>query len=632
LTQTVFEKLLAGWRYLLGRWPVLLHDGLAVPTAWLGAYWFRFNLDQIPDIFLDQAIAMLPIVLVWHLAFFVIFGVHRGAWRFTSTHDLSVILKSVLVGTGVVAATVFTITGLVAVPRSVFPLHGLFLIGLLIGTRIVYRLFRDNQVRRGKGKRILIVGAGAAGDMLVKDIRRNQELDYDIVGFIDDDPAKKGREIQGVRVLDRCASIGSLARLLQIQLVLISIPSASAEQMRSVVESCQKAAVAFRTLPKVQDILDGTARSTDLRSVELDDLLGRDPVALDWNSMRKMIRDSRVLITGGGGSIGSELCRQVARLSPKEVILVEQNEFNLYSIGLELDEKFPAVRVTKLLGDVCDRAAIGFIFDKHKPEIVFHAAAYKHVPLLQGQIRETVRNNTVGTMIVSEAAVANNTKTMVLISTDKAVNPTSMMGVSKRLSEMVVQLNNLPNRTAFITVRFGNVLGSAGSVVPLFERQIQTGGPVTVTDREMTRYFMTISEACQLILQACVLGSGGEIFVLNMGEPVNIDYLARQMIRFSGKIPEEEIAIEYTGLRAGEKLKEELFHADENLAETAYEKILLATSRSIEADRLRQGLGEIESACGQYDYEQVRAIAISLVPEYLATAEVSQTEAPTQAA
>ena len=611
---------------------MLLHDGLAVPTAWLGAYWFRFNLGQIPDIFLDQAIAMLPIVLVWHLAFFVMFGVHRGAWRFTSTHDLSVILKSVLVGTGVVAATVFTITGLVAVPRSVFPLHGLFLIGLLIGTRIVYRLFRDNQVRRGKGKRILIVGAGAAGDMLVKDIRRNQELDYDIVGFIDDDPAKKGREIQGVRVLDRCASIGSLARLLQIQLVLISIPSASAEQMRSVVESCQKAAVAFRTLPKVQDILDGTARSTDLRSVELDDLLGRDPVALDWNSMRKMIRDSRVLITGGGGSIGSELCRQVARLSPKEVILVEQNEFNLYSIGLELDEKFPSVRVTKLLGDVCDRAAIGFIFDKHKPEIVFHAAAYKHVPLLQGQIRETVRNNTVGTMIVSEAAVANNTKTMVLISTDKAVNPTSMMGVSKRLSEMVVQLNNLPNRTAFITVRFGNVLGSAGSVVPLFERQIQTGGPVTVTDREMTRYFMTISEACQLILQACVLGGGGEIFVLNMGEPVNIDYLARQMIRFSGKIPEEEIAIEYTGLRAGEKLKEELFHADENLAETAYEKILLATSRSIEADRLRQGLGEIESACSQYDYEQVRAIAISLVPEYLATAEVSQTESPTQGA
>ena len=615
MTQTVFEKLLAGWRYLLGRWPVLVHDGLAVPAAWLGAYWFRFNLDQIPDIFFDQAIAMLPIVLVWHLAFFVIFGVHRGAWRFTSTHDLSVILKSVLVGTGVVAATIFLITGLVAVPRSVFPLHGLFLIGLLIGTRIVYRLFRDNQVRRGKGKRVLIVGAGAAGDMLLKDIRRNRELDYGIVGFIDDDPVKKGREIQGVRVLDRCSSIGPLARLLQIQLVLIAIPSASAEQMRSVVESCQKAAVAFRTLPKVQDILDGTARSTDLRSVELDDLLGRDPVALDWSSMAKMIHDSKVLITGGGGSIGSELCRQVARLGPKEIILVEQNEFNLYSIGLEVEEKFPSVCVTKLLGDVCDRAAIRFIFDRHKPEIIFHAAAYKHVPMLQGQIRETVRNNTVGTMIVSEAAIENSARTMVLISTDKAVNPASMMGVSKRLSEMVVQLNNLENRTAFITVRFGNVLGSAGSVVPLFERQIQAGGPVTVTDREMTRYFMTISEACQLILQACVLGSGGEIFVLNMGEPVNIDYLARQMIRFSGKIPEEEIAIEYTGLRAGEKLTEELFHADESLAETAYEKILLAASRSIEADRLRQGLVEIESACSQYDYERVRTIATSLVPE-----------------
>ena len=632
LTQTVFEKILAGLRYLLGRWPVLAHDGLAVSTAWLGAYWFRFNLDQIPDIFLDQAIAMLPIVMVWHLAFFVIFGVHRGAWRFTSTHDLSVILKSVLVGTAVVAATIFIVTDLVAVPRSVFPLHGLFLVGLLIGSRIVYRLFRDNQIRRGKGKRILIVGAGAAGDMLLKDIRRNRELHYDIIGFIDDDPAKKGREIQGVRVLDRCESIGSLARLLQIQLVLIAIPSASVEQMRSVVEACQKAAIAFRTLPKVQDILDGTARSTDLRSVELDDLLGRDPVALDWNSMGRMIRDSKVLITGGGGSIGSELCRQVARLSPKEIILIEQNEFNLYLIGLELDEKFPSVRVTQLLGDVCDRVAVGFIFDRHKPEIVFHAAAYKHVPLLQGQIRETLRNNTIGTVIVSEAAIANNARTMVLISTDKAVNPTSLMGVSKRLSEMVVQLNNLPNQTAFITVRFGNVLGSAGSVVPLFERQIQAGGPVTVTDPQMTRYFMTISEACQLILQACVLGSGGEIFVLNMGEPVNIDYLARQMIRFSGKIPEEEIAIEYTGLRAGEKLTEELFHVDENLTETAYEKILLATSRSIESDRLRQGLMEIESACSQYDYEQVRAISISLVPEYLATAEELQTKSPAEAA
>ena len=295
---------------MLGRWPVLVHDGLAVPVAWLGAYWFRFNLDRIPDIFLEQAVAMLPIVLVWHLAFFVIFGVHRGAWRFTSTHDLSVILKSVLVGTGVVAATIFFITGLVAVPRSVFPLHGLFLIGLLIGTRIVYRLFWDNQVRRGKGKRILIVGAGAAGDMLLKDIRRNRELDYDIVGFIDDDLTKKGREIQGVRVLDRlCVVRVAGTPLLQIQLVLIAIPSASAEQMRSVVESCQKAAVAFRTLPKVQDILDGTARSTDLRSVELGDLLGRDPVALDWSSMGRMIHDSKVLITGGGGSIGSELCR-----------------------------------------------------------------------------------------------------------------------------------------------------------------------------------------------------------------------------------------------------------------------------------------------------------------------------------
>ena len=632
MERSLLDRLLAAARYLLGRWPVLLHDAVAVCVAWLGAYWFRFNLDRIPDVFLDQSLAVLPLVVFWNLVFFVAFGLHRGAWRFTSTHDLSVILKSVVVGTAVVAFSIFLATRLVAVPRSVFPLHGVFLVGLLIGTRILYRLFRDRQVSRGKGKRVLIVGAGAAGDMLLKDLGRNHEIHYDVVGFIDDDQTKKGREIQGVRVLDRCAAIPQLARLLRIELILIAVPSANAEAMRSIVDYCEKAAIPFRTLPKVQDILDGAASSADLRSVELDDLLGRDPVSLDWGTMAGMIKGRRVLITGGAGSIGSELCRQVARLEPAEITLFEQNEFNLYSLALELEERFSSVKFRRLLGDVCDQKSVGYVFKKYRPQIVFHAAAYKHVPMLEAQLRETIKNNTVGTMVTADAAVRTGVERFILISTDKAVNPTSMMGVSKRLAEMVAQLNNAESTTAFITVRFGNVLGSAGSVVPLFERQIRAGGPVTVTDPMMTRYFMTISEACQLILQACAIGKGGEIFVLNMGEPVKIDYLARQMIRLSGKIPDEEIEIRYTGLRAGEKLTEELFHPDEDLTPTSYDKILLARSRGINGPELVSQLDELRSCVEDYDHQRAREIAVDLVPEYREDAVDNGAQSPTQAA
>lgn len=616
MPKTILQSITSSVRYLLSRWPVLIHDALAVVMAWLGAYWFRFNLDQIPAVFLDQAVTMLWVIVPAHLLFFVVFGVHRGAWRFTSTYDLSVVIKSVVVGTVVSAVAIFLITKLVAVPRSVFPLHALFLVGLLIGGRIVYRLFRDGQIRSTKGRRVLIVGAGAAGNMLLRDLQRNSEADYHVVGFIDDDHSKKGREIQGVRILDRVSAIPTLSRLLRIELILIAIPSATAEEMRVVVDYCARAGVRFRTLPKVQDILDGSASTADLRSVQLDDLLGREPVALDWDTMSEMIRGRRILITGGAGSIGSELCRQVARLDPEEVILVEQNEFNLYSLTLELEANFPDIRFSRLLGDVCDRVSMRYIFNKHHPHIVFHAAAYKHVPMLQDQIRETIRNNTLGTRSVADAAIAAGVSKVVLISTDKAVNPSSFMGVSKRLAEMVGQLNNMTSDTRFITVRFGNVLGSAGSVVPLFDQQIRNGGPVTVTDPEMTRYFMTIAEACQLILQACSMGAGGEIFVLNMGEPVKIDYLARQMIRLAGKVPDEDIEVRYTGLRPGEKLSEELFHPEERLAPTAYEKILLAEGRALDTDSFWKRFEELSDAVEHYDHLRAKEIAVQLVPEY----------------
>ena len=629
MEQTVFDRLLAHGRYFFSRWPVLLYDALVVPIAWLGAYWFRFNLDVIPGIFLGQALAMLPLVIFWHLVFFAVFGVHRGAWRFTAIPNLWAILKSVAVGTAVVAISIFFLTRLLAIPRSVFPLHAVFLIGLLIGSRVLYRLFRDRQVSKAPGKRVLIVGAGAAGDMLVRDIRRTQPAIYEPIGFLDDDHNKKGTEIQGVRVLDRCSALPQLVKLLRAELILIAIPSANSEQMRGVVEYCEKAEVPFRTLPKVQNILDGTARSADLRTVGLDDLLGREPVSLDWQTITQAMGGRRVLITGGGGSIGSELCRQVARLEPSQIILVEQNEFNLYSLGLEIKDHFPGVEVAQLLGDVCDKAAVERIFSNYPPDIVFHAAAYKHVPMLQEQARETVRNNVIGTLIVARAALASHTKTMALISTDKAVNPTSMMGVSKRLAEIAVHSFNRQSATAFVTVRFGNVLGSAGSVVPLFERQIRAGGPITVTHPDMTRYFMTIAEACQLILQACTIGKGGEIFVLNMGEPVKVDYLARQMIRLSGHIPGEEIEITYTGLRPGEKLAEELFHPGENLTDTGYEKILLAENRPVDEKRVTELMAELDKACNVYNYQVIDAIVSELVPEYRLMDEQTETIADT---
>jgi FlaA1/EpsC-like NDP-sugar epimerase len=394
------------------------------------------------------------------------------------------------------------------------------------------------------------------------------------------------------------------------------MPSASAEQMRRVVELCDQSDVPYRTLPKVQDILDGTARSQDLRRVSLDDLLGREPVSLDEERIRKRIADKRVLITGGGGSIGSELCRQVARLKPREIVLLEQTEFSLYSIALEITEEFPDVTLHTRLGDICDEPGVVDVFLAHQPEVVFHAAAYKHVPSLQEQVRETIRNNVLGTEIVSRVARKHACETFALISTDKAVNPASVMGASKRLAEMLIQAQNSLSSTSFITVRFGNVLGSAGSVVPLFEKQIYEGGPVTVTDPQVTRYFMTLSEACQLILQASVLGQGSEIFVLEMGEPVKVDYLARQLIRMSGLIPGRDIDIVYTGLRPGEKLDEELFHYDEKLAETTHDKIRLAESRSVDPEKIKEGIEKLIEASRKADSLAMNEILKHLVPEY----------------
>jgi FlaA1/EpsC-like NDP-sugar epimerase len=406
------------------------------------------------------------------------------------------------------------------------------------------------------------------------------------------------------------------AERLDVDLIVLALPSANSRQMRRLVGLCENTGVPFRTLPPIDSLMSGQVTLNQLREVSIDDLLGREPVALDWQAIETELRGKKVLVTGAGGSIGSELCRQIARLRPAHLILLDSGEFNLYSIEMELTKKFPRLPISRCLNDVVDRPAVEKVFAESRPEIVFHAAAYKHVPMLEDQVREAARNNVLGTRTMAEVADRFGCETFVMISTDKAVNPANVMGTSKRAAEIFCQNLNKRSQTRFVTVRFGNVLGSAGSVVPLFKQQIEAGGPVTVTHREITRYFMTIPEACQLILQASVMGDGGEIFVLDMGEPIKIAYLAEQMIRLSGKVPGEDIDIAYTGLRPGEKLYEELFHEKEALQSTHHEKILLARHREFDWQRLTEILDGMVIACHSYHEANIRGLLSELVPEW----------------
>ncbi len=605
------------------RWQVLAHDLLIIPIAWMGAYWLRYNLSSIPDEFLTQAVRLLLIVVPIQGATFLLFGVHRGVWHFTSLPDLLRVLKSIVVGVTVTAIALFLYNRLQLVPRSVFILYGLLLTFILCGSRFAYRLLKDHHFSTKIEKKALVVGAGAAGEQVVRDLRRNTTRVYDPIAFVDDAPSKLGKDIQGIRVAGTCEDIVDLCERWSVDLILIAVPSASDKEMQRIVEYCEKARVEFRTLPTVHDVVAGKVGMRDLRDVRIDDLLGRDPVTLDWNLIRSNIRDKVVLISGAGGSIGSELCRQVAGVDPKFLVLFEQSEYNLYAMEQELRRRFPALDLGIMLGDICDEAAVNMAFERYRPNIVFHAAAYKHVPILESQTREAVKNNIIGSSIFAEQSDRYGCDNFILISTDKAVNPTSLMGACKRVGEIFCQALNAQSKTRFVTVRFGNVLGSAGSVVPLFNEQIKQGGPVTVTHPDIMRYFMTVTEATQLILQASSVGRGGEIYVLDMGEPIKIDYLAEQMVRLSGRVPGEEIKIIYTGLRPGEKLNEELFHRDERLSVTAHDKLLLAHSREVEWKVVSPIIERIKEAVELYNETDLRSMVVHLVPEY--TGELKQT-------
>ena len=614
--KVLVDILVSHFKAIQYRWQVLTHDVLVIPIAWMGAYWLRYNLGPIPDEFLIQAARFLAIVIPIQAVTFLVFGVHRGVWHFTSLPDLTRVLKSIIVGVTFTAVALFLYNRLQLVPRSVFFLYGLLLTFILCGSRLAYRLLKDHHFSTKIEKKALIVGAGAAGEQVVRDLKRDPARIYDPIAFVDDAPSKLGKDIHGVRVSGTCEEIVNLCERWGINLILIAVPSASDKEMQRIVGLCEKSNVEFRTLPTVHDVVAGKVGMRDLRDVRIDDLLGRDPVTLNWDLINKSLKERVVLISGAGGSIGSELCRQVASVDPKQLILFEQSELNLYLIEQELRQRFPQLELGVVLGDICDPVTVNMTFEKFKPSIVFHAAAYKHVPILEAQIREAVKNNVIGSSIFAEQAHAHECETFVLISTDKAVNPTSLMGACKRVGEIYCQALNSQSDTRFVTVRFGNVLGSAGSVVPLFSEQIKKGGPVTVTHPNIMRYFMTVTEATQLILQASSVGQGGEVYVLDMGEPIKIDYLAEQMIKLSGKEPGEEVKVIYTGLRPGEKLQEELFHRDERLSVTGHDKLLLAHSREVEWKVVSPIVNRIKEAVDNYKETDLRSMILHLVPEY----------------
>jgi len=604
------------FRTALYRWRVVLHDLLWIPIAWFGAYWLRSNLETIPQVFLDTCLTLLPYVFVVQLLVNFAVGLHRGEWRFVSLPDLSKIVKAVVFGTACIAFTAFVVTRLNLVPRSIFIFYALLLAAGMGGTRLAYRLYKDRHFSSRSGRKVVIIGAGSAGEQLVRDLRRNFPKKYNVIAFLDDDDAKIGRQIHGVPVVASVDVIEDVVDRWGVDLALLAAPSAKDDEMQRIVNLCEKTEIEYRTLPGVHELLSGKVSLTDLREVRIEDLLGREPVDLDWHRIKSNLQNKTVLVSGAGGSIGSELCRQLAAINPAHIVLFEQSEFNLYSIESELDEAFPDVKVTPILGDIVDKVAVENAFRLFKPQVIFHAAAYKHVPLLEGQTREAIKNNVIGTRTIADTALEYNCETFVLISTDKAVNPSSLMGACKRAAEIYCQMLARQSDSKFITVRFGNVLGSAGSVVPRFQKQIRRGGPVTVTHPDMTRYFMTITEATQLILEASVVGSDGRIYVLDMGQPVKIVDLAEQLIRLSGKELGRDINIEFTGLRKGEKLYEELFHCDEDITDTKHDKLLLAKTRDVNSDKVQIVYQQFTEAVIEDNCIELNEGLKELVPEY----------------
>ncbi len=601
--------------YGLPRFAVMAHDLAMVWICWQGLHYLRYALQPQPLPLEPFSNTVLIVMLAQGLVSWRV-GLYRGLWRFASVPDLVNIFKASLLGLAAILLGLFFYSRSELVSRVVLALYP-FVLTLLLGMpRLLFRAWKDQRLLRldETAERVLILGAGQAGEVLVRDLKRTGR--YQPVGFLDDASALRGARLQGLPVLGTIDEVGRIAPETAAQLLVIAMPSLDATSMRRVVGICEDSGVPFRTVPRIADILEGRSMPGQLKEVAIEDLLGRQPLNPDWKAIRAWLGGRCVLVTGAGGSIGSELCRQCARHGARRIALLEIDELALLTVEADLRRDFPDIECVPVLGDCGDPAVIAYALALAEPEAVFHAAAYKQVPLLQRQLREAVRNNVLATDVVARASHDAGVGTFVLISTDKAVDPVNVLGATKRLAEMVCQARVDHRSSRFVTVRFGNVLDSAGSVVPLFREQIRRGGPVTVTDPDVTRYFMTIPEACQLILQASSIGAQQAVYTLDMGEPVSIRMLAEQMIRLAGKQPGRDIAIDYTGLRPGEKLHETLFHTDERYSPTTHPKILQATPRGVAPERIEQALKALRSATAAYDIEQLALALRDAVPEF----------------
>jgi FlaA1/EpsC-like NDP-sugar epimerase len=561
-----------------------IHDILASAAAWIMAFFLRFNLD-VPQQYLTMMLETLMWVVPVQALIFWLFGLYRGIWRYASTPDLKRIVFAVAIAILAVSALFMMLQ--ILVPRSVLIMDPVLLILTMGGSRFAYRMWKEQSfgaITGAEREPVVVIGSGEAAVNLIKELARSTQ--WRVAAVFDDDATRVGRQLQGVSIMGMVCDVQAHVEKLGVQNAIIAMPAASHTLRRAAVKYCRDAGLKVMTVPSYDDLVNGKVTVSQIRHVELDDLLGRDPVVLDNERLKTWINDRVVMITGAGGSIGSELCRQIARFGPRQLVLLESSEFALYSIEQEFRGKYAAIPLVCAIGDIKDAVRVGQIMKTYQPSAVFHAAAYKHVPLMEtDNAWQAVLNNVGGTHVVAQAAVAHGVEKFVLISTDKAINPTSVMGASKRMAEMVCQALQQPAGTRFVMVRFGNVLGSTGSVIPLFREQIAAGGPVTVTHPEMRRYFMSIPEAAQLVLQAALMGNGGEIFVLDMGEPVLIADLARDLIRLSG-FAESDIRITYTGLRPGEKLYEELLADNENTLPTPHPKLRIAKARAESAEWL----------------------------------------------
>ncbi len=607
---------------LLKRFLVLLIDAVLVSFSFFIAYVLRFNSFDLVE-YHSQIFYSLPLIVIVRIVIFVLMGLYQGMWRFVGMRDLVDLVQAITLGSVLSVGLLFLIFRLESYPRSVFLIDWFVVLVLVGGCRFTYRLYREGWFiwENGKvpGKKILIVGAGRAGEMILREILGNYRLSYVPVGFVDDDRKKRDLTIHGVRVLGHTREIPRLIAEHRVEEIFLAIPSAPPKAKRRIMHTCKRTNVCFKTLPGVGALLDGTVRVSALRDFQIEDLLGREPVRLDAGLIREYLRDKSVMITGAGGSIGSELCRQVAQFSPRRLVLYERSEFNLYQIHMNLRELFPDLEIDAVIGDVLNQRRVERTLDQFRPDVVFHAAAYKHVPLMESNSEEALRNNVFGTWIVAYLSCAYGVNKFVMVSTDKAVRPTNIMGASKRIAELICQGFARDNKTKFVTVRFGNVLNSVGSVIPLFKSQIAKGGPVTVTDPEIYRYFMTIPESVQLIMQAGAMGKWGEIFILDMGEPIKIVDLARDMIRLSGLEPDKDVKIVFTGLRPGEKLYEELLTEGEEIKSTLHDKIKIAKREKIDwlilMEKIEQLRELLQDGFSQAAIEKVKEIVPEFKPE-----------------